>query len=254
MRHVPVLLRRELSAYFLSPMAYFILLGFQIIAWLDFWELVDLLRQPQVEFSGLRDPMNAYISESMPFWIGLLVAVPALTMRLLAEERRSGTIEGLLTVPVTELEVVLAKWLAGLVMYLMLLIPFAIYLPFLRHYGHFDFDLGPVAALGIGLATMGMMFIAIGLFFSSLTRNQIVAAIGTFVTLFLVVILTLVLYRYAAVSRADWIDVARFVTLTSQLHAFGTGQLDVRYLALHLSVAVFMLYATVKVLEFRQGK
>jgi ABC-2 type transport system permease protein len=254
MRHVPTLLRRELGAYFLSPMAYIILFGFQAIAWLDFWQLVDLLSQPQIEYSNLRDPMNAYISESMPFWLGLLIAIPALTMRLIAEERRSGTIEGLLTVPVTEVEVVLAKWLAGMVMYGMLLLPFLFYLPFLRHFGHYEFDLGPVEALMVGLTTMGMMFVAIGLCFSSLTRNQIVAAINTFVTLFLIVVLTLVLYRYGVVMRASWVDGVKFITLMSQLHAFGSGQLDVRFLALHLSVTAFVLYVTVKILEFRQGK
>ena len=105
------------------------------------------------------------------------MAIPALTMRLLAEERRSGTIETLLTLPVTETQVVLAKWLAGVVMYLVLLIPFALYLPFLYFQARFYFDLGPVLALAIGLTTMGMMFIAVGLLFSAMTRNQIVAAI-----------------------------------------------------------------------------
>ncbi len=133
--------------------------------------------------------MTTYISGSAAFWIALLVAIPALTMRLLAEERRSGTIETLLTLPVTETQVVLAKWLAGVVMYLVLLVPFALYLPFLYYQAHFYFDLGPVLALGIGLTTMGMMFVAVGLLFSSMTRNQIVAAIWTFVVLFLLIVL-----------------------------------------------------------------
>ena len=115
--------------------------------------------------------MNVYIAGNLVFWVALLVAVPALTMRLLAEERRSGTIEGLLTVPITEAEVVVAKWLAGVVMFWALLLPFAIYLPVLRHYGNFPFDLGPVAALAIGLTTIGMMFVAIGVFFSALTQT-----------------------------------------------------------------------------------
>src|SRR5260370_12769773 len=124
MRHVPALLRRELGAYFLGPMAFLILLAFQFIAWLNFWELVDSLSRPQQAFSSLRDPLNNYISGSTPFWIALLVAIPALTMRLIAEERRSGTIENLLTAPVTETEVVVSKSLAGLVSCLMLALPF----------------------------------------------------------------------------------------------------------------------------------
>src|SRR4051794_22133562 len=109
MRHVPTLLRRELGAYFLSPMAYFILLAFQVIAAINFSVMVDLLSRPEIALAGLPDPMNSYISASLPFWFALSIAVPTLTMRLIAEERRTGTIEGLLTAPVTEAEVILAK-------------------------------------------------------------------------------------------------------------------------------------------------
>jgi ABC-2 type transport system permease protein len=254
MRHVPALLRRELGAYFLGPMAFLILLAFQIIAFLNFWELVDALSRPQRSFSTLADPLNSYISGSTPFWIALLVAVPALTMRLVAEERRSGTIETLLTVPVTEAEIVLAKWLAGVVMYLVLLVPFAVYLPFLYYQAKFHFDVGPVASLGIGLTTMGMMFVSIGLFFSSLTRNQIIAAIWTFAVLFALILLTLLIYFYAAEHQAGWADAVRFLAVLSQVQSFGAGRLDLRYLALHLSVSAFMLYLTVKVLQSRRSK
>src|SRR5262245_25724735 len=175
MGHVRTLLTRELAAYFLGPMAYLVLLAFQLVAALNFWELVDSLRMPQQELSSVREPMSTYVSGSPSFWIAILVAVPVLTMRLFAEERKSGTIEVLLTAPVSENEVVLAKWLAGVIMYAALLVPFAIYLPFLYFQANFTFDLGPIFALGVGLLTMGMMFVAIGLLLSALTRNQIIA-------------------------------------------------------------------------------
>jgi ABC-2 type transport system permease protein len=249
---VPTLLRRELAAYFLGPMAFLVLLAFQCIAWLNFWEMVDSLTRPQQAYSSLRDPLNNYISGSTPFWIALLIAIPALTMRLIAEERRSGTIETLLTVPVTETEVVIAKWLAGVLMYLLLLLPFAIYLPFLYYQAGFHFDPGPVLALGIGLTTLGMMFVAIGLFFSSLTRNQIIAAIWTFLVLFMLVLLTLLGYAYAVERQARWADAVRFVAVLYQVQSLGTGRLDFRFPVLHLSVCIFMLYLTVKVLESRR--
>jgi ABC-2 type transport system permease protein len=252
MRHIPTLVRRELGAYFLGPMAFLILLAFQVIAWFNFWELVDGLSRRQQPFSSLRDPLNNYLSESIPFWIGLMVAIPALTMRLLAEEKRSGTIETLLTVPVTETEIVVSKWLAGVVMYLVLLLPFAIYLPFLYYQAKFYFDPGPLLSLSIGLTTLGMMFVAIGLFFSSLTRNQIIAAIWTFAILFLLVFMTLLLYFYAAGHRVEGAEGIRFVAVLLQVQSFGMGRLDLRYVALHLSVSVFMIYLTVKVLQFRR--
>jgi ABC-2 type transport system permease protein len=252
MRHVPTLLARELSAFFLGPMAYIVLLAFQVIAFFNFWELVDMLSQPQREYSSLRDPMTAYVSGSPFFWFFVLIAVPLLTMRLIAEERRTGTIETLLTLPVTETEIVVSKWLAGVFMYLALLVPFALYLPFLYHQAGFYFDLGPLSCLAIGLTTMGMMFVAIGLFFSALTRNQIVAAIWTFVVLFLMVVLTWLLYMYGGREQAGWAEGLRFLAVYIQVRMFGQGQLDLRTLALHLSVCVFALYVTVKMLELRR--
>lgn len=254
MRHVPTLLRRELAAYFLSPMAYLILIGFQLIALLDFWELIVVLADPRNvnEYSGLSDPLNTYIAGSTLFWWAVVVAVPSLTMRLLAEERRSGTIEGLLTAPVTETEVVLSKWLAGSFMYLVLLLPFAFYLPFLRTYGGYDFDLGPLLAIGIGLTTLGLMFTAIGLFFSALTRHQILAAIGTFAALAMIILVSWIFYRTAVVERSPWVEALTFLTVVAQAQSFGYGQLDLRFLAVHLSVAILMLYLTVQVIQYRR--
>jgi ABC-2 type transport system permease protein len=257
MRHINDLLKRELAAYFLAPMAYLVLLAFQIVAFLSFWELVDSLSQPmraQGEYSTLSDPMTTYVSGSPLFWIALLVAVPALTMRLLAEERRSGTIETLLTLPVTETQVVVAKWLAGVVMYLVLLVPFALYLPFLYYQAKFHFDVGPVLALGVGLTTMGMMFVAVGLLFSSMTRNQIVAAIWTFVALFCMIVMVPLTLQSAAQRHAGWSEAIRFTSIIHQVRSFAMGRLDLRHLALHLSVCVLLLSLTVKVVSARGNR
>jgi ABC-2 type transport system permease protein len=243
-----------MSAFFLGPIAYIVLLAFQVIAFLYFWELVETLSQAQREFSSLRDPMTTYIAGSPLFWIGTLIAVPLLTMRLIAEERRTGTIEPLLTLPVTESEIVIAKWIAGVLMFLALLIPYAIYLPFLYYQAKFYFDLGPLVSLAIGLSTMGMMFVAIGLLFSSLTRNQIAAAVWTFVVLFLMVVLTLLLYLDALRRQEDWAEALRYLAVYIQLRGFGQGLLDPRTLALHVSVCAFSLFVTVKILEIRRQR
>ena len=251
MRHVPTLVRRELAAYFLGPMAFLILLAFLAIAWVNFWELLNQLSRNTISLSSRFDPLNAYISGSFSFWLGVLIAVPAVTMRLFAEEKRSGTIETLLTTPVSETEVVTAKWIAGVVMYLMLLLPFAMHLPFLYHQGHYPFDLGPLISLGIGLTTLGMMFVSIGLLFSASTKNQIVAAVWTFVTIFLM-ILSYMVYQSAAYRKAAWAEAAQFVSVLHQVNEFGAGRLDLRYLTLHLSVTAFLLFLTVKVVQSRR--
>ncbi len=254
MRHVNSLLQRELSAFFLGPMAYFVLLAFQVVAFLNFWELVDTLAQPQREFSSLRDPMSTYIAGSPSFWIAMLASLPALTMRLVAEERRSGTIETLLTLPIREYEVIIAKWLAGLVMYWTLLLPFAIYLPFLYRQAGFFFDLGPVLSLAIGLTTLGMMMVAIGLFFSTITKNQLVAAIWTFAVLFLLVAIAPLFYVYAARQRASWAEGVRFVAILYQIQGFAQGRLDLRVVFAHLSTTGFMLYLASLWLASRENR
>lgn len=253
MRHLPTLLRRELSAYFLSPMAYLILLAFQVIACVNFIELIETIVRPQSVYAEGHDPINLFIPSSLGFWIALLFAIPALTMRLLAEERRSGTLETLLTAPVTETEVVVSKWLAGVLMYLVLLLPFLLYLPFLRVYGEYPFDLGPMVALIIGLTTMGMMFVAIGVFFSALTRNQIVAAISTFAVLFVILILGVIQFAGASRAQSSWLEGIRFLTVINQIRDFGLGQVDLRYVVLHLSVAALLLWLTVQVIQSRRG-
>jgi ABC-2 type transport system permease protein len=253
-RHVANLVARELGAYFLSPMAYLVLLAFQVIAFFNFWEMVDALSEPQRALSSLRDPLSLYISGSPAFWIAVVVAVPMLTMRLLAEERRSGTIETLLTLPITETEVVLSKWLSGVVMFACLLVPFLLYLPVLYYQAKFEFDVAPVFALILSLTTMGMMFIAIGVLMSSLTKNQIVAAIWTFVILFVLVVLVPVAYQFAVGQQASWTEGLRFLSVLYQVQSFGLGLVDFRYLALHFSVCVFVLSLGVKVLEMRTGR
>ncbi|WP_169975594.1 ABC transporter permease [Tautonia rosea] len=249
MRHVPALVKRELSSYFLRPMAYFVLLGFQVIAMLDYFQLVELLSEPRavLSFSGQLNPMNYYVAGSWMFWVALLIAVPALTMRLIAEERRTGTIEGLMTVPVTETEVVLGKWIAGVVMYLALLVPFAIYLPFLKQVGGYELDPEPLISLAVGLTTMGMMFMSIGVAFSAATRNQVEAAVGTFVVLLAMLLIT-VLNQVVP----EWAEAVSFLSVYVQLSEFAAGRLDLRVVALHLSVTVFALFLAVKVLEARR--
>lgn len=252
MKHVPALVKRELSSYFLRPMAYFVLLGFQVIAMLDYFQLVELLSEPRavLSFSGQLNPMNFYVAGSWMFWVAMLIAVPALTMRLIAEERRTGTIEGLMTVPVTETEVVVSKWIAGVGMYLALLVPFAVYLPFLSIYGGYELDPEPLISLAIGLTTMGMIFMAIGVAFSASTRNQVEAAVGTFVVLLGLLLITMV--NQVVGPRAGWAEAIAFLSVYMQLAEFASGRLDLRVVMLHLSVTAFALFLAVKVLEARR--
>jgi ABC-2 type transport system permease protein len=101
---------------------------------------------------------------------------------------------------------------------------------------------------------MGMMFIAIGLLLSALTRNQIIAAIWTFVVLFVVVVIFPMVYQFAASQHARWADGIRFIAVLFQVQSFSFGELDLRYIVLHISVCVFVLFLTVKAIQMRSNR
>lgn len=246
---ISTLFAREIGAFFLSPTAYFLLLAFQIIAWFNFAELIARLSRPQLSFSITTDPMTNYISSSVSFWIVLMMAVPVLTMRLVAEERRMGTWESLLTAPVTASEIILAKWLAAVVMFLVLQLPHFLYLPFLARF--LPIDLGPPMGLMLGLVSASLMFSAIGVFFSTLSRSQVVAAVWTFLALFGFVLLPQLLYNIGSTKQASWLDAARRFAVLQQIHDLGTGRLDPRVPLFHGSVAVLFLFLSIRCARIR---
>ena len=180
-----MLLDREVGAYFLSPIAYLVLIGMLVITTINFWMLVTILHQVRAEVTGEAGPIIRFVAYNVWFWLGMLFVIPVITMRLLAEEKRSGTIEVLMTAPITEVQVVLSKFFACLLVYTLVISPTALYLLVLRQWGKFEFEVMPVVAVYIGMITVGAMFLSVGLFFSSLTRNQIIAAMLTFAVLIL---------------------------------------------------------------------
>src|SRR5579883_66355 len=110
MVNIPTIARRELAAYFYSPIAYIILTLFLLIEGFCFWLFVRFLNQPNAPHGSV---MQFFFGGTFLYWTVILIILPLLTMRLLAEERRTGTIEPLMTAPVTDSEVVLGKYLAS---------------------------------------------------------------------------------------------------------------------------------------------
>ncbi len=247
-----MLLDREVAAYFLSPIAYLVLIGMLVITMINFWYLVAELRDVRTEIAGETSPVTAFVAYNLWFWLGMLFVIPVITMRLLSEEKRSGTIEVLMTAPITETQVVLGKYFASLLFYALTLVPTAAFLVVLRSFGKFEFELAPVVAMYLGALTIGAMFLSFGIFFSSLTRNQIIAAMLTFAVL-MILFSTFVLDMFSARLGA-WAPVVKYIAVLPHLGELGKGKMDVKYLLFHVSVAVFMIYATVKVVEARKWK
>lgn len=243
-----VLTRRELAAFFFSPLAYFILLGFALLSAFQFgmfvWQLTIL-------DGGIGEPIIAsLVLDLIPvFW--MVLAVPLLTMRLFSEEHRSGTMEVLLTAPVTDAPIVLSKFLAVLVVFLSGWVVSALFLVALRIEGGQSFDYRPIISFGVALLCSGASFLAMGLFFSMVTRNQIVAGVLTAAAMLALVIIGL-LQRFGGTSA--WVALADYVSFLQLWRNTLQGKLALRDVAFQVSATIVWLFLTVKVLESRKWR
>ncbi len=246
-----VLARRELAAYFYSPVAYLVILGLVVIGWLMFWFFVDSIMRRETP-----EPIvGEYIFGLIPVIMQIFL-IPAITMRLLSEETRSGTLEVLLTAPVTEISVVLGKFFACWMFYMLCWLPWWLYLVALRFMGGEEFDYRPVLSFMVAQGAVGAGLLAMGLFFSSLTGNQIIAAVLTFVGV--MAHLAFYFMKFLLRGRIEEGGVVHealtFVNFFDLWQAALAGTIAPRHLIFHVSVAAFFVFTSVKILESRKWK
>jgi ABC-2 type transport system permease protein len=231
MRKLFAIVGREWRAYFLSPLAYVILTAYMFLNGLIFSRIVAFLSLP----GGARDRFLSLMFTNTFFWIFTLFIVPILTMRLLAEERRSGTLEVLLTSPVSEATVVLGKFLGALGFFLVVWSPSLVFILYLRT--QTSVDLGAVASGYLGIALLGAYFLSIGMFASALTKNQILAAIVTFAIL--IPIFSVGLFESGSdPGRQSFIG---YLNIWDHMDEFARGVVDTRRLVYYLSGTAFFL-------------
>jgi|YNPBryunderm2012_1023409.scaffolds.fasta_scaffold08591_3 ABC-2 type transport system permease protein len=241
MRKTLALIYRELVAYFSSPLAWVVLTAFLFFNGYVFWLITAYLNDPRTQ---AMTPLKLFFGGTIFFWLFLLFVVPVITMRLLAEERRSGTLEVLLTAPVSEGQVVMGKFLAAFIFYLFLWLPTVVYVVILKQYA--AIDLYKVASGYLGIALLGVLFAAVGLFTSAFTRNQIVAAIFAFAVL--VVLFSVGLMEQLTTNPALK-GVLGYMNLWDHMDDFARGLVDTRRIVYQLSLAGLFLFLTVKVVE-----
>jgi ABC-2 type transport system permease protein len=252
---IVVMTRRELGAYFYSPIAYFVLFGFTVLGWLGYFSFVGTLLARK---SALVEPIVANFAIAWPPVFCMVFIVPALTMRLLSEEKRSGTLEVLLTTPVNEAAVVLSKFFAAFLMFLTVWVPFGLYLVALRVIGGQEFDFRPLLSFFVALCLSGAMFVSMGLFFSSLTRNQIVSAVLTFGAMLLLTFtyfMKLLVGQFTETPPGEdnaWVLVLRHVSYIDLWIETMKGKIELKYLLFPASMTVLWLFLTGKVLEARK--
>lgn len=249
MRNIWVICQKELNSYFVSPVAYLLLTMFAIIFGFFFWNSVGYFNVAslQSQMSGQAMPMsvNEYVIRPLLSNISVvgLFFIPMITMRLFAEEKRTGTIELLATSPVRDLEIILGKWLAALGLYACLLALTAIDFIFLFLYGHPDWKPLAVGYLGLLLQAGGLL--ALGTFISTLTRNQIIAGASTFA-------LCLLLWVFAWVSgfnSATWATVLSYLSVVTHDASFAKGVLESKDTVYYLTVIFLGLFFTARSME-----
>jgi ABC-type transport system involved in multi-copper enzyme maturation permease subunit len=248
---VLVLTRRELAAFFYSPMAYIVMVCLTLVAGLLFYIFLDLIiRQSQPGETPLVEPViRFYIIDWFPI-ICVTLVVPALTMRLLSEERRSGTLEVLLTAPLGEGAIVLSKFVAALILYMVVWIPWGLYLAALRIQGGQSFDYYPLLSFFFALLATGAGFLSMGLFFSSLTRNQIIAFFLTVVGM-LALLMVFFVKRFLTPDSTGY-TILSYISYVDLWIDSLEGKLSPRFLMFHISAAIFWLFVTIKVMEARR--
>lgn len=236
--------RRELFSLWVTPMAWVLLVVFLLLQGGIFYNIV-------VHFSTMPDlsldvgPLEAYFGQqSILTMLSLLLLCPALSMRLLAEERRSGSIETLMTAPVGSTGIVLGKYCAVLLTYTAIWAPTVLYAVMLRDTGTVDW--GIVVSSYLGLLLIGASYLAVGTLMSALTKSQLVALLLTIFVQFGLFLLGIGEYIFD--PGLLW-EISAHVSMTGQLDEFSKGIVDTRRLVFDLSVIGLSLFLAIRVVQ-----
>ena len=247
MRSFFTLWRRELATYFRGPLAYVVTVFFLVVTGFNFWFLVNLMASAK----GAGAQVLTQLFGSLFFWIPLLVVVPVLTMRLVAEEQRQGTYETLVTAPITETQLVLAKHAGAMTLFVLMWAPTLSYAYILERFSTESTPMDPGALAGgyAGTFLVGGFFIAVGLLCSALTRNQVVSALACFAVMSLIFITGFLPY----ISPDPLVrEIGGYCSSVTHMLEFSRGMLDTRPVVFYLTSTALLLFGTVRVLEWRR--
>jgi len=242
MRNMWIIAMRELKSYFVSAVAYAVGALFLLIVGFYFYTLTQASQNPSLGIS-LESILRYFFSFLTTM---MLFSGPILTMRLMAEEQHSGTLELLMTAPVRDWHVILGKFLAAVLLLAFIIAPTFLYLFLLTRFGNPDV----VSALAgyLGVLLMGSAILAIGTFASTVTRNQIVAAL-----LGLVLVLGMWLSDLVgSLASGPIVSVLQYLSPLSHFDDFGRGVIDTTHVIYYLSVVAVSLFLATRVLESRR--
>jgi ABC-2 type transport system permease protein len=245
MRNTLAIAQRELNAYFASPIAY-VLIGFFALLFGWFFYVPLAYFEQQSMQAGMNPGAALNINQMlvgptlMNTTVIMLFLFPLITMRTYSEEKRSGTIELLLTSPITDVQIIIGKFAGAMLLYAAMLAVTLIHMAVLFIYGTPEWK--PIATGYLGLLLMGGCFLSLGLFISSLTKNQIVAAMSTFAVFLMLWVINWISSFVGPTTQA----VLATLSLTDHFDDFAKGIIDTKHVVYYLSFMAFGLFLTAK--------
>jgi gliding motility-associated transport system permease protein len=246
MRNILAIAHKELKSYFSSPIAYIVLGFWALLYGYFFVAILQYFVRQSMQMSQFQGPQAMNVNQQLirplvqNVTILVLFLMPMVTMRTYAEEKRSGTIELLLTSPITDWQIILGKFLGAMSLYGTMLAITLIHIAILFKFGNPEWK--PIATAYLGLLLLGGCFISVGLFISSLTRNQIVAGMVTFAVFLLLWVITWI----GSFSGPTIDQLTQYLSIIDHLDDFGKGVLDTTHIIYYLSFITFGLFLTAK--------
>jgi ABC-2 type transport system permease protein len=249
MSNILAIAHKELKSYFSSPIAYIVIglfalvYGYFYAVMLQYFVRASMQAGAMGQMGG-QPPMNVNQDMLRPvvqnMTVVMLFLLPMITMRTYSEEKRSGTIELLLTAPLTDFQIIMGKFLGAMGLYAAMLVATLPHMAVLFVYGNPEWK--PILTSYFGLLLMGGCFISLGLFISSLTKNQIVAAAITFSTFLLLWVIS-----WIGSFSTGWVtDVTAYLSIIEHLDDFTKGVIDTSHLIYYVSFITFGLFLTAK--------
>jgi ABC-2 type transport system permease protein len=235
--------KRELFAFFVTPLAWVLIGVFLLVQGMHFYLLVEHFSHSEV--ASDQTPVQAFFGNTVLLYLVLFLLVPAMTMRLFAEERRSGTIETLMTAPVSSAGVVLAKYGAALTTYVAMWAPTVLYLVILSRTG--DLDWHVVGASYLGVLLVGAGYLSIGLLASAVTKSQFLALVMT--ALVILVLFILGIAEFVTPEGTTAHDLCAYVSIWAQMNDFASGIVDLRHLVFNATLIVLPLFITTRAVD-----
>ena len=236
--------KRELFGFFVTPLAWVLIVVFLVVQGMHFFLLVDHFAL-ELDVASDETPLSAFFGNTVLFYVVLFVLVPPMTMRLFAEERRTGTIESLMTAPVSSAAVVLAKYAAVLTTYVAMWLPTVLYLVILGRTG--ELDRHQAASAYLGVLVVGAGYLALGLCASALTQSQFLAMIWT--ALVLLVFFTLGVGEFVTRDGTVIHDICAHVSVWGHMNDFASGVVDSRRLVFYGTMVTLPLYVATRAVD-----